>query len=504
MTVHENPNAESENAGEEKQFAPYFIDADIAEASRKSLSLLAASRMCWMCRQGWDDFQVIATNPSELMATIATHCSDQQDYLLPDTPLREAIFRALLAKANAPMTAERISAVLTEKWAMTPFPRDTSPAVIQRLIDSDAYYCIGPASPTEDGVPIKKRRGGKRSATTKKQNDPPKQRVEALAHPDYGDPFQPSATAPAIAADPAMSDRFAKLLYWLSSYGDGTRQTFAQACQTLSVEEEGRGGVGSVIRRLRLLGHLEISDDGSKWAAAPSAFVRFPDGSGNGFLAGLRTQSLLSDARAHDVTSQPDDMGPPRVETTWEDAQNSALDMADSGAVSTELAQLLPSLNAWRDTLPTRNPVVAQYDKTEVWDGAGFIPCVIYEGDGRPSGMYTLTRTVHNREHTQTLFFDQPRGRWLSGDWYGLRFLALQATGFETKAIHVSDTNELLIPDAQRLPMLYERVLVLASGLLPDRAPNRSWLKYNDIPYELARTLCRKLNVQLSEETNGA
>ena len=25
---------------------------------------------------------------------------------------------------------------------MTPFPRDTSPQVIQRLLDNSAYYCI--------------------------------------------------------------------------------------------------------------------------------------------------------------------------------------------------------------------------------------------------------------------------------------------------------------------------------------------------------------------------
>ena len=504
MTTRERPNAESENVGEEVQLAPYFIDAKITDLYGKSLSFLVAGRMCWMCRQGWDDYQVILSEPRELIGTIAGHCATQQDYLLPDTPLREAIFRALLANANAPMTANEISAVLTQKWAMTPFPRDTSPEVIQRLMDSDAYYCIGPASETDIGVTIKKPHGGRRRTTTK-EPDPPKPEPEPKPsiQPDYGDPFQPTPGVPATAADFAMSDRFAKLLYWLSSYGDGTLQTFAQACKTLNREQEWRGGVGSVIRRLRLLGHLELSDDGSKWSAAPSAFVRFSDGSGNGFLAGMRTLSLLADAGSLCVTNQPDHMGPPRVETTWDDPRNSATNIADAGAVSTDLAQLLPSVNAWKATLPTRNPVISDYD-AEVWDGTKFIPCVIYEGDSRPSGMYALSRTLQGREIALTLFYDQSSGRWLSGDWYGLRFLALQAAGFETRAIHVSDTNELLIPDAQRMPMLYERALVLASGLLPDRAPNRNWLKYGGIPIELARTLCGKLNVQLEQETNRA
>ena len=497
MTTHEPTNAESENAGEEVQYALYFIDSEIAEASRRSLSILVASRMCWMCSQEWNDYQAILADPFDLMGIIAGHCAAQQDYLLPDTPLREAIFRALLANANAPMTAEQISAVLTQKWAMTPFPRDTSPSVIQRLMDSDAYYCFGPAPETATGVTIKKPRGGKGGATIKKQDDPPKPEPEPkpLTQPDYGNPFVQSGTAPA-PADSAMSDRFAKLLYWLSSYGDGTRQTFAQACATLDAEEEYRGGVGSVIRRLRLLGHMELSNDGSKWSAAPPAFVRFPDGSGKGFLAGARTQALLLDAGTHNVTNQPNRMGPPRVEMAWDDARNSSQNIADAGAVSTELAQLLPSVHAWKATLSARNPVVSDYD-AEVWDGIKFVPCVIYEGDGRSSGMYNLTRTVHNREFSMTLFFDKPSSRWLSGDWYGLRFLALQTAGYQIKAIHVSDTNDLLIPDDQRLPMLYERALVLASGLLPDRAPNRKWLKYVGIPIELAQTLCAKLNVQL-------
>ena len=37
---------------------------------------------------------------------------------------------------------------------MTPFPRDTSPRVIRRLLDNSAYYCIAPvpeAQAAEDG-----------------------------------------------------------------------------------------------------------------------------------------------------------------------------------------------------------------------------------------------------------------------------------------------------------------------------------------------------------------
>ena len=91
-----------------------------------------------------------ALDPAEFIDLIVAHCSEEQDYLLPDTPMKEAIFRAILGNGNEPMRADEISDLLAEKWAMTPFPRDTSAPVIQRLIDSDAYYCFAEVEVEED------------------------------------------------------------------------------------------------------------------------------------------------------------------------------------------------------------------------------------------------------------------------------------------------------------------------------------------------------------------
>ena len=125
------------------RYAPYCImDADAAAAAGRSLPVLLFRRQCYMCQQGYEESQAVALDSQDLMLQIAAHCAIQQDFLLPDTPLKEAIFRALLENSNEPMSAEDISATLTEKWAMTPFPRDTSPEVIQRLLDNISYYCV--------------------------------------------------------------------------------------------------------------------------------------------------------------------------------------------------------------------------------------------------------------------------------------------------------------------------------------------------------------------------
>ena len=119
----------------------YCIGVNVADARRRSLPLLIFSRRCRMCR---DLTQVISKNPREHIATIANHCSLEQDYLPPVTPMKEAIFRTLLAHGNEPMTTEQISKFLSNKWAMTHFPRDTSPRAIRRLLElgNSGYYCI--------------------------------------------------------------------------------------------------------------------------------------------------------------------------------------------------------------------------------------------------------------------------------------------------------------------------------------------------------------------------
>ena len=103
--------------GEGPQFRPYFVDPDGAEAARRSLPVLIAGRLCYMCRQGYEDDQIVGEDPQDFVDLIVGHCSTSQDFLLPDTPMKEAIFRVLLGNSNEPMDAEQISAVAFEQVA---------------------------------------------------------------------------------------------------------------------------------------------------------------------------------------------------------------------------------------------------------------------------------------------------------------------------------------------------------------------------------------------------
>ena len=136
---------------EAPQYRPYFIDPDGAEATRRSLPVLIANRLCYMCRQGYEDEQIVVSDPQDFIDLIVGHCSNEQDFLLPDTPMKEALFRILLGNSNEPMNAEEISAELSSRWPMT---RTTSPEVMQRLLDNSAYYCISavPVPDDEEGA----------------------------------------------------------------------------------------------------------------------------------------------------------------------------------------------------------------------------------------------------------------------------------------------------------------------------------------------------------------
>ena len=132
------------SSDQQPTFAKYFIDPAMADSTGRSLPVLVASRQCYMCLQGLDEDSTIHADSQDFFDQILGHCSQAPDFLLPDTPLKETIFRVLLAHGNEPMDAAQISEFIGQRWAMTQFPRNTSPEVIQLLLDSSDFYCIAP------------------------------------------------------------------------------------------------------------------------------------------------------------------------------------------------------------------------------------------------------------------------------------------------------------------------------------------------------------------------
>ena len=525
--------ADDNLSGDSIRERTYFLSADFAEDKRRSLLVIIYGRQCWMCQREVEMERALSASAQYFMEVIVERCSHEPDYLLPDTPMKEAIFRVLLAGGNKRMTAEEISDILSLKWAMTQFPRDTSPGVIRRLLESARdYYCIVSSDsgyeyrmklgesvkpPTRE----KPATGGGKTKTIAPQPPkpppPPNPPIVERKTDDPGDPFaRPSdAWSPPASASPEANAAYERLLYWISARGEGTWAQFRDAAQTLGVVQD-RAGARSAMRRLILLGHVDQSDDGARWSASPPALVRFADGAGGGYIAGARTPSFLSELERYGAPNESPQAyyaGPPRIELAADVSRDAAiserLGIADAGIASERLADVLPGVDGWKDSLKAVDGIIpASYDVVERWEGGEFRRCdalSLRDGTYRgESGMYRFIRTADPTGRTLTAFFDEPSQRFLRGDWYGLRFLSLAASGGGLDAVRYSaESRALLIPESQRLPLIYERALTLASGLLPTRAENPNWLSCPLIPLSLAETLCGKLNVNLTEKTDA-
>ncbi len=73
------------------------------------------------------------------------HCARERDYITPDMPTLEAIFRVLLANGNQPMTLEAIREQLSGwcpgggcQWLLLPIES------LERLVQNEQHYGIRP------------------------------------------------------------------------------------------------------------------------------------------------------------------------------------------------------------------------------------------------------------------------------------------------------------------------------------------------------------------------
>lgn len=322
----------------------------------------------------------------------------------------------------------------------------------------------------------------------------------------YDNPFDWIASPPVyppLTNIEALSHRYEQLLYWLSALGSGTWESFKKACDALSLEEPKR-----ILRRLKLLGHIETSLDGSQWSTAPTAFVKVRSHSDQKFiLCGQRSMNLLQKLETHltmEFSKQPRGEAPPCV--CLQVAPNTLSNMLEqvshqftitnAGEVSNQMARILPDIATWKQSLRSLQGIVPSLYEWKRFDGNNFISCI----SPNQTGMYQMWTTDCDRPR-YTLFYDQEIDSWQQGDWYGLRFLALQHSGQKCVIHYDSVTERLAIPVSQRWPELYERALVLASGRLPTYQD--SWLLY-EVGLEVVQQLSYKLNVKCEEASTRA
>ena len=140
---------EQEEAQEQEYLSTSFsVDLEKLAAWGRSIQILLLHRRCASC---WGTIvqepdQGLSIKTTEHMKQIAKHCSTTLDFIHPDLPVMEAVFRVLLSNGNKPMTLESIYESLRERWTNPTNLRTPHVDKLYRMLLADTFYGISQVS----------------------------------------------------------------------------------------------------------------------------------------------------------------------------------------------------------------------------------------------------------------------------------------------------------------------------------------------------------------------
>ena len=152
--------SESDESSAERQAPRYFIDLPWLEMNGRSFRSMAQGRFSAVAQSklGTVTQERVPTVEKKShkvvyevkdvrfgdqpMAVIRSVCSKERNYITPETPVLECVFRVLLATGNQPATIERIREQLGDWISLRDRPHGYAPELIERLINHDHRYGI--------------------------------------------------------------------------------------------------------------------------------------------------------------------------------------------------------------------------------------------------------------------------------------------------------------------------------------------------------------------------
>jgi len=125
---------------EESHFL-WFIDLNWLKLNTRSFLPLAQAGLCPKCRQRLGEGE---GEPSvdDLLSSLRDCCSKTPEFITPNLPILESVFRLFLANGNQPLDLEELGKQLSEWRGGDTFR--TSAEMLFRLLSSDQYYGIKP------------------------------------------------------------------------------------------------------------------------------------------------------------------------------------------------------------------------------------------------------------------------------------------------------------------------------------------------------------------------
>jgi hypothetical protein len=294
--------------------------------------------------------------------------------------------------------------------------------------------------------------------------------------------------------DPEKQANADKLLHVLSIAAAGSREQAHDVLEALGIDTP-----IPALRNLRLLGHLEISQSGKRWTVVPPMLYEINVGSGPAWaIAGQRSPTMVAKLRSlgAQIAAQPAVNAPSSLTLDASDAplvgsefHIDGMSFLYAGRASVLLARSLAPIENWAADLLSRDFNTSLYS-LRLHDGQQWRDHDVVDSDG----LYDLIDPQVGGRH-YIAYYDFERSEWLEGEFYGLKFLADLRAGRLHSAHYKDRDRSFAVLRSQRWPEIYERALVLASGMLP--IIQSEWLIYKDIPRELAEHLTDKLHLKL-------
>ncbi len=125
---------------EDGRMPEYVVDEAKLVVHSRSLSVMLLSRRCIQCEEKLDAKGGSAPSIQQQMRQISSHCAKQDDFISPEMPMQEIVFRHMLRGGNKPVSLEKLFYVVTEEFFTPLSPRNISMLALSKVLDSDVYY----------------------------------------------------------------------------------------------------------------------------------------------------------------------------------------------------------------------------------------------------------------------------------------------------------------------------------------------------------------------------
>ncbi|APB34451.1 hypothetical protein GlitD10_2122 [Gloeomargarita lithophora Alchichica-D10] len=293
-----------------------------------------------------------------------------------------------------------------------------------------------------------------------------------------------------------LSKNHEHFLYWLSAVGSGAWELFRKTCEILGLVEPKR-----VLRRLKLLGHITTSGNGSKWQVNPPSLLEIQSENGDRtfILHGQRSIKFLNTFRTFgflETCNQPRGEAPPCIyfrlpsEIGYETLTQR---MQEQGySITLTPFRNIPDIATWYSNLLVVQGLLPYKFRLKKFNGQDFIDYTFQ----RETGFYQFFSQDIDSHPQYTFFYDQDSDQWVQGDWYGLRFWAIyQMNQGNLCAYYSEENNTLCVLFSHRWAEVYETHLVMSSGVLPRYESDT--LIYQGISTDLVNELSQKLNISI-------